>query len=199
MREARAAEFEVDGLRPYREGSPASRIHWPALARSGEMHERRMVAGAEATPLVVLDAELPDDQEALDRAVRAAASLCVHLAPGSGCSVLLPGSHGRRRCWTAGSVAGRRSMRGSRWSGRGADTASPARRGPAGQRLLGDRQAPGEIALPRSVAPRAPLRRQPAGPRGRSRSRSRAASARAAAGSARRAEGGGVTGRARRR
>ena len=24
---------EVDGLRPYRPGTPASRIHWPALAR----------------------------------------------------------------------------------------------------------------------------------------------------------------------
>jgi uncharacterized protein (DUF58 family) len=92
LREARAVEFEVDGLRPYRHGSPASRIHWPAVARSGEMHERRIVAGAEATPLVALDAEDPADSEALDRAVRAAASLCVHLAPRTGCAVLLPGS-----------------------------------------------------------------------------------------------------------
>jgi Protein of unknown function DUF58 len=91
VREARAAELEVDGLRPYREGSPASRIHWPAVARSGEMYERRMVAGAEAMPLVVLDAEHPDDLDSLDRAVRAAASLCVHLAPASGCACLLPG------------------------------------------------------------------------------------------------------------
>ena len=68
IREARAVEFEVDGLRPYREGSPASRIHWPAVARSGEMHERRILAGAEATPLVALDAEYPA-VEALDRAV----------------------------------------------------------------------------------------------------------------------------------
>src|SRR4051794_18164699 len=28
-----AAETEIDGLRPHREGSPASRIHWPAVAR----------------------------------------------------------------------------------------------------------------------------------------------------------------------
>ncbi len=35
------AQFEVDGLRPYRQGSPASRIHWPAVARTGEMIERR--------------------------------------------------------------------------------------------------------------------------------------------------------------
>jgi len=91
VREARAVEFEVDGLRPYRHGSPASRIHWPALARTGEMHERRIVAGAEAVPLVALDAEDPASEAALDRAVRAAASLCVHLAPASGCSLLLPG------------------------------------------------------------------------------------------------------------
>ncbi len=107
LREARAVEFEVDGLRPYRHGSPASRIHWPALARSGELHERRIVAGAEATPLVALDAEDPADAEALDRAVRAAASLCVHLAPRTGCGVLLPGSRApsvldaRLRTWPA--------------------------------------------------------------------------------------------------
>ena len=91
MREAQAVEFEIDGLRPYRSGSPATRIHWPAVARSGEMHERRLVAGADALPMVVLDAEAPDDEGSLDRAVRAAASLCVHLASRGGCSVLLPG------------------------------------------------------------------------------------------------------------
>jgi uncharacterized protein (DUF58 family) len=107
IREARAVEFDVDGLRPYREGSPASRIHWPAVARSGEMYERRMVAGAEAVPLVALDAEAPDDEESLDRAVRAAASLCVHLAPKAGCALLLPGHRTpaaldeRMRAWPA--------------------------------------------------------------------------------------------------
>lgn len=107
IREARAVEFDVDGLRPYREGSPASRIHWPAVARSGEMYERRLVAGAEAVPLVVLDAEHPVDDESLDRAVRAAASLCVHLAPATGCALLLPGHRTpsrldqRLRAWPA--------------------------------------------------------------------------------------------------
>ena len=43
--DARAIELEVDGLRAYREGSPASRIHWPAVARTGELIERRLVAG----------------------------------------------------------------------------------------------------------------------------------------------------------
>ena len=87
----RAIEPEVDGLRPYRQGSPASRIHWPAVARSGELVERRVVAGSDAAPLVVLDAAHPDGQEELDAAVRAAASLCFHLAGAAGCAILLPG------------------------------------------------------------------------------------------------------------
>ena len=86
-----AAELDLDGLRPYREGTPASRIHWPAVARSGEMLERRLTADADSAPLVVLDAARPPSEEALDMAVRAAASLCLHLARGAGCALLLPG------------------------------------------------------------------------------------------------------------
>ncbi len=88
--DARAIELEVDGLRSYREGSPASRIHWPAVARTGELIERNLVAGADAAPLVVLDATRPASPEALDAAVRAAASLCAHLAARGGCAALLP-------------------------------------------------------------------------------------------------------------
>jgi uncharacterized protein (DUF58 family) len=87
----RSVPSEIDGLRAYRPGSPASRIHWPILARSGELVERRLVGGADASPVVVLDAHDPDDPEALDRAVRAAASLCRHLAPVAGCVLVLPG------------------------------------------------------------------------------------------------------------
>jgi uncharacterized protein (DUF58 family) len=89
--DARAIELEVDGLRAYRPGSPASRIHWPAVARTGELLERRLVAGADAAPLVVVDATRPVAAAALDAAVRAAASLCVHLAGAGGCAALLPG------------------------------------------------------------------------------------------------------------
>jgi uncharacterized protein (DUF58 family) len=70
---------------------PASRIHWPAVARRGELVERRLVADSDSRPLVILDARRPPDEEALDRAVRAAASLSVHLAHGGGCALLLPG------------------------------------------------------------------------------------------------------------
>jgi uncharacterized protein (DUF58 family) len=87
----RALDFEVDGLRTFRPGTPASRIHWPILARTGELVERRLVGGAGDSPVVVLDAEHPVDGDALDRAVRAAASLCFHLASAAGCLLVLPG------------------------------------------------------------------------------------------------------------
>jgi uncharacterized protein (DUF58 family) len=89
--DASLAELEIDGLRPYREGAPASRIHWPSVARRGEVLERRLVAELDSAPLIVLDASAPASEEALDKAVRATASLCVWLAREGGCAVLLPG------------------------------------------------------------------------------------------------------------
>jgi uncharacterized protein (DUF58 family) len=86
-----AAEIEMESLRPYREGAPASRIHWPTVARVGTLMERRLLADSDSQPLVVLDPSHPADDTALDMAVRAAASLCVHLARRGGCSLLLPG------------------------------------------------------------------------------------------------------------
>ena len=86
----RSLDFEVDGLRSYRPGTPASRIHWPILARTGELMERRLVGGGDASPIVVVDAHQPRDALALDRAVRAAASLCFHLASSRGCALILP-------------------------------------------------------------------------------------------------------------
>jgi uncharacterized protein (DUF58 family) len=89
--DARAIELEVDGLRAYRDGTPASRIHWPAVARTGELVERRLISGSESAPLVALDASRPASDAALDAAVRAAGSLCVHLAERGGCAALLSG------------------------------------------------------------------------------------------------------------
>jgi uncharacterized protein (DUF58 family) len=85
-----ALDFEIDGLRSYRPGTPASRIHWPILARTGDLVERRLVGGADASPVVVMDPHQPRDGSALDRAVRAAASLCFHLARSRGCALILP-------------------------------------------------------------------------------------------------------------
>jgi len=86
-----AAEVDLDGLRPHRPGAPASRMYWPALARTGELVERRLRADTDTRPLVVLDPRGASDDRALDAAVRAAASLCVHLARQGGCALLLPG------------------------------------------------------------------------------------------------------------
>jgi uncharacterized protein (DUF58 family) len=82
---------ELDGLRPYRPGSPASRIHWPALARGAGLLERRMRSDGDMRPLVVLDSRCSGPSERLDAAVRAAASLTLELARRSGCGLLLPG------------------------------------------------------------------------------------------------------------
>jgi len=85
---------EVDGLRPYRQGTPASRIHWPALARGAGLLERRLRADTETRPLVVVDARQPDpaaSPEHLDAAVRAAASLVLELGTRTGCGLLMPG------------------------------------------------------------------------------------------------------------
>jgi hypothetical protein len=62
------------------------------VARTGELIERRLVAGSDTAPLVVCDSARPDSPEALDAAVRAAASLCVHLARTGGCSLLIGGT-----------------------------------------------------------------------------------------------------------
>lgn len=103
-----AAELELHSLRPYRAGAPASRIHWPTVARTRVMMERRLVAESDARPLVVLDPSNPLTLDDLDRAVRATASLVVHLARRAhGCSLLLPGQRrpsdldGELRGWPA--------------------------------------------------------------------------------------------------
>jgi len=86
-----AAETEPDGLRPHIEGSPASRIHWQSAARGGPLMERKLIAEADSRPLVVLDPRGAATRDALDAAVRAAASLTVHFARRAGCGLLLPG------------------------------------------------------------------------------------------------------------
>ncbi len=86
-----APAAEVDGLRPHQQGAPASRIHWPTVARTGELFDRQLTSGAESSHVVVLDVNRRSDEEALDRAVRAAASLCRRLAPDGGCALFLPG------------------------------------------------------------------------------------------------------------
>jgi len=85
------AALEVDGLRPYRPGTPASRISWSALARGAGLLERRLRAERDAGPLVILDLRSEVPGEDVDAAVRAAASLTLELARRTGCELLLPG------------------------------------------------------------------------------------------------------------
>ncbi len=89
------AAVEPDGLRAYRPGTPASRIHWPALARGAGLLERKLRVAGDTVPLVVLDVRGPnqtaEDLARVDAAVRAAASLVLELARASGCRLLLPG------------------------------------------------------------------------------------------------------------
>jgi len=85
------AATDVDGLRAYRAGTPASRIHWLALARGAGLLERRLRADSGLGPLVVLDARCSAPGEPLEAAVRAAASLSHELARRGGCELLLPG------------------------------------------------------------------------------------------------------------
>ncbi|HTU95540.1 MAG TPA: DUF58 domain-containing protein [Solirubrobacteraceae bacterium] len=90
------AAVDLDGLRPYRKGTPASRIHWPAVARGAGLIERRLQADGDARPLVVLDVRTPSvaghaEIELIDAAVRAAASLVLEFSGAGGCGLLLPG------------------------------------------------------------------------------------------------------------
>jgi hypothetical protein len=55
------------------------------------MIERQLVAGGEPRPLVVFDPRGGTDPTHRERAMRAAASLCVELARSGGCDLLLPG------------------------------------------------------------------------------------------------------------
>lgn len=107
---ANLAEVEIDGLRPYREGTSASRIHWAALASGGALLERRLRAESDARPLVVLDPRGAAEPDDLDAAVRAAASIALELARNGGCALLLPGERratpldGGAGTWTAAHV-----------------------------------------------------------------------------------------------
>ncbi len=85
------AETDLDGIRALRAGTPASRIFWQALARGAEPQERVLASASQSSPLVVVDPREGASEEALDAAVRAAASLARALAATGGCSVLLPG------------------------------------------------------------------------------------------------------------
>ena len=86
-----AAETEIDGLRPHREGTPAARIHWSAYARGAGLMERNLRSESDSRPLVVVDPRGAAEPEHLDAAIRAAGSILLHFARRGGCAILLPG------------------------------------------------------------------------------------------------------------
>lgn len=86
------AATELDGVGSLRDGTPASRVYWPAIARGADPMERRFRADGDGRPLIALDPRAPATPEDLDAAVRATASLAVHLAHDGGCWLLLPDS-----------------------------------------------------------------------------------------------------------
>jgi len=88
-RSAPDAPQALDSLQAHRPGSPASRIHWPTVARSGELMEHSLRPEDDARVLIRVDTARAESPEALDLAVRAAASLCFHLARRGGCLVAL--------------------------------------------------------------------------------------------------------------
>ena len=115
------------------------------------------MADLDAAPLIVLDATAPASEEALDMAVRAAASLCVHLAHAGRVLAAAAGRPAADRDRPRPRRPGRRCTRGSR-SSRPVARRRAARscRGPA--RCCGS-PAPTSTARPRT------LQRLPAGAR----------------------------------
>jgi len=85
---------DITGLADYQPGTPASRIHWPALARGDDLLERVFASETQLPPLVVLDARTTESRsglERLDAAIRATASLSLALARAGAVDLLLPG------------------------------------------------------------------------------------------------------------
>ncbi|MGI8728199.1 MAG: DUF58 domain-containing protein [Solirubrobacterales bacterium] len=81
---------ELDALGLYRPGTPASRIYWPSIARGAELMERRLTSAEGAGAVVVLDPTAAPPPQ-LDAAVRAAASLVVHLGADRGVELVVGG------------------------------------------------------------------------------------------------------------
>ncbi len=83
--------MDPDGLRAYRAGTPASRVHWASLARGAGLQERRLSDERVETPLYVVDVSTVADNGEADRIVRSAVAHVLRCARAGGCAVLLPG------------------------------------------------------------------------------------------------------------
>ena len=95
---------DPDGLRAYRAGTPASRIHWASLARGAGLLERRLRDEPVETPLYVVEMGAAADQVEADRIVRSAVAHVLRFARAGGCAVLLPGDD--TPAWVAPNLQG---------------------------------------------------------------------------------------------
>lgn len=78
--------FLINGVRPYRPGDPVRDIHWPATARTGEVHVRMHDYTAQTRLMVVINSQLKEnqwdnlmeyEQALIEREISIAATLCV--------------------------------------------------------------------------------------------------------------------------
>ncbi len=78
--------FLINSVRPYRPGDPVRDIHWPATARTGEVHVRVHDFSAQSRLLVVLNSQLKEnqwdnlmeyEQDKIEYEISIAATLCV--------------------------------------------------------------------------------------------------------------------------
>ena len=95
---------DPDGLRAYRAGTPASRIHWASLARGAGLLERRLRDEHAETPLYVVEMSAAADDVEADRIVRSAVDHVLRFARAGGCAVLLPGD--KTPAWVAPNLQG---------------------------------------------------------------------------------------------
>lgn len=96
--------MELDGLRTYRAGTPASRVHWASLARGAGLQERRLRDERVKTPLYVVDMSAAADDVEADRIIRSAVAHVLRCARGGGCAILLPGE--QTPVWVAPNLRG---------------------------------------------------------------------------------------------
>ncbi len=83
--------MDPDGLRAYRAGTPASRVHWASLARGAGLLERRLSDQRVEAPLYVVDVSAAADNVEADNIVRSAVAHILRCARRGGCAILLPG------------------------------------------------------------------------------------------------------------
>lgn len=78
--------FLINSVRPYRPGDPVRDIHWPATARTGEVHVRVHDFSAQTRLMVIINSQLKEaqwdnlmeyEQEMIEREISIAATLCV--------------------------------------------------------------------------------------------------------------------------